>query len=51
MCLGWLGRRLEAAAPAAAAPELREIADQVFAAWRDAKQAIGGFVSDLGAVR
>jgi HPt (histidine-containing phosphotransfer) domain-containing protein len=45
MCLGWLGRRLEAAAPEAPAPEMRELAVQVVTAWRNAQQAIGVFVT------
>jgi signal transduction histidine kinase/DNA-binding NarL/FixJ family response regulator len=48
-CLGWLGRRLETAAPAAPAPELRKIADAVIAAWRDAQRAIRDYVSTLQA--
>jgi signal transduction histidine kinase/HPt (histidine-containing phosphotransfer) domain-containing protein/ActR/RegA family two-component response regulator len=50
MCLGRLARRLEADAPEAPAAELRETADAVIVAWRDARRAIGAFVSDPEAV-
>jgi signal transduction histidine kinase/DNA-binding NarL/FixJ family response regulator len=50
MRLGWLGRRLEAAAPKATADELREIGDAVTTAWRAAQQAIEGFVSEPAAL-
>jgi signal transduction histidine kinase/DNA-binding NarL/FixJ family response regulator len=47
MSLGGLGRKLEAAAAAAPASELREMADAVAAAWRDARRAINDFVAGL----
>jgi signal transduction histidine kinase/HPt (histidine-containing phosphotransfer) domain-containing protein/ActR/RegA family two-component response regulator len=50
MFLGQLARYLEAAAPKATAAELRETADAVIAAWRDARRAIGSFVSDAETV-
>ncbi|HTB43552.1 MAG TPA: ATP-binding protein [Acetobacteraceae bacterium] len=47
--LGRLGRRLEAVAPEASAPELRELADEVCVAWRNAQQTIMTYVSNLEA--
>ena len=48
--LGWLGRRLEAAAEEAPAAELRALADAVVSAWHDARREIGGFVAEPEAV-
>jgi CheY-like chemotaxis protein/HPt (histidine-containing phosphotransfer) domain-containing protein len=46
ICLGRIGRRLEAAAREAPAAELRETGDAVIAAWRDAQRAIRGFLAE-----
>jgi two-component system sensor histidine kinase EvgS len=45
MRLGRLGRRLEAAASEAPAPELRCMADAVMASWIDAQKAVGDYLS------
>jgi CheY-like chemotaxis protein/HPt (histidine-containing phosphotransfer) domain-containing protein len=48
--LGWLARRLEAVSPCAPEPELRELTEQIVAAWDNARQAIGDFVATPEAV-
>jgi CheY-like chemotaxis protein/HPt (histidine-containing phosphotransfer) domain-containing protein len=48
--LGSLARRLETASPWAPEPELRDIAEQIVAAWREARQAINDFVATPEAV-
>jgi signal transduction histidine kinase/CheY-like chemotaxis protein/HPt (histidine-containing phosphotransfer) domain-containing protein len=50
VCLGGIGRRLEAAASDVPAPALRELVDEVATAWRDAREAIGEFVANFEAV-
>ena len=43
--LGRLARRLETAAPCAPAPQLRDMAEQIAAAWGDVRQAVHDFVA------
>jgi hypothetical protein len=50
MDLGALARRLESVSPWAPAQELRELTEQIVAAWRDARQAIRDFVATPEAV-